>query len=67
VSEADIATRLSRLWRERHDWIGPEGAACFAALPALVERRLLKSGERVVLVNTGSIEKYLPDVRHLLR
>ena len=66
VSEADIAAQTARLWRERHDWIGPEGAACFAALPGLLERRLLRAGERVVIVNTGSLEKYLPVLRDLL-
>ncbi len=66
VSEADIAAELSRSWRERHDWISPEGAACLAALPQLLDRGLLRSGDRVVAVNTGSAEKYLPALRHLL-
>ena len=66
VGEDAIAAQTSRLWRERHDWIGPEGAACFAALPGLLERGLLRRGERVVVVNTGSLEKYLPTLRHLL-
>ncbi len=66
VSEADIATELSRVWRERRDWISPEGAACLAALPQLLDRGLLKQGERVVAVNTGSAEKYLPALRHLM-
>lgn len=66
VSESDIAAQLRRLWRTRHDWIGSEGAACFAALPQLLDRGLLRRGERVVVVNTGSLEKYLPALRHLL-
>jgi threonine synthase len=66
VSESDIAAELNRVWRETHWWISPEGAACLAALPQLLERRLLKKGERVVAVNTGSAEKYLPALRHLL-
>jgi threonine synthase len=66
VSEADIAAHTQRLWRTRHDWIGTEGAACFAALPQLLQRGLLRAGERVVVVNTGSVEKYLPAVRDLL-
>lgn len=66
VSEDDIAAQLRRLWRTRHDWISSEGAACFAALPQLLERGLLRRGERVVVVNTGSLEKYLPALRHLL-
>lgn len=66
VSEADTASALRRVWRERHHWISPEGAACLAALPQLLDRGLLKRGERVVAVNTGSLEKYLPDLRRHL-
>jgi len=67
VSEDDIQASLGRLWRLRHDWIGPEGAACLAALPRLLEERMVRPGERVVAFNTGSLEKYLPSLRHLLR
>jgi threonine synthase len=66
VSEADTARELSAVWRERRHWISPEGAACLAALPQLLDRGLLKRGERVVAVNTGSLEKYLPNLRDLL-
>ena len=66
VDEADIAAELTRVWQQTHWWISPEGAACLAALPQLVDRGLLKSGERVVVVNTGSAEKYLPAIRHLM-
>ena len=66
VSEDDIAAETQRLWQTRHDWIGTEGAACFAALPRLLADGLLRAGERVVVVNTGSLEKYLPVIRHLL-
>jgi threonine synthase len=66
VSEADLAAELSRVWRQTHAWIGPEGAACLAALPQLLDLGLLRSGERVIAVNTGSVEKYLPAVRSLL-
>jgi len=66
VSEADIAAEFARLWREKPEWIGPEGAACLAALPQLLDRGLILRGERVVAVNTGSAEKYLPELRHLM-
>jgi threonine synthase len=66
VSESDIGSQFARLWRETHAGIGPEGAACIAALPQLLDRGLLRRGERVVAVNTGSAEKYLPALRHLL-
>lgn len=66
VDETEISAELTRVWRETHWWISPEGAACLAALPQLLDRGLLKRGERVVAVNTGSAEKYLPALRHLL-
>ncbi len=66
VSEADTARLMTELWQQTHWWLCPEGAACFAALPQLADSGELKSGETVVVVNTGSFEKYLPDVRHLL-
>jgi threonine synthase len=66
VEERDIADELARNWRDTRDWISPEGAACLAALPQLLDRGLVKPGERVVAVNTGSAEKYLPALRHLL-
>lgn len=66
VSESDMATEFSRLWRESSAGFSPEGAACLAALPQLLDRGLLRRGERVVAVNTGSADKYLPALRHLL-
>lgn len=66
VSEADTAAELRRVWRDRRWWISPEGAACLAAIPQLLDRGLLRRGERVVAVNTGSAEKYLPTLCHLL-
>lgn len=66
VSEEDIAAEVARRWRGHHDWTGPEGAASLAALPQLVDRGLIERGDEVVVVNTGSLEKYLPALRHLL-
>ncbi len=66
VSEDETTGEFARLWRDKPWWIGPEGAACLAALPQLIERGLVKCGERVVAVNTGSAEKYLPLLRHLI-
>jgi threonine synthase len=66
VSEEGLQKAMSRVWREKHWWICPEGAACLAALPRLVDERLIGPGDEVVVFNTGSLEKYLPDLRHLL-
>jgi len=67
VAEADIHRALAGTWRWRPDWVGPEGAACLAALPRLVDEGLIRPGDEVVVFNTGSLEKYLPELRHLLR
>jgi threonine synthase len=67
VPEAETAAALSFAWQAKPWWLCTEAAACLAALPALVERRQIMPGERVVVVNTGSLEKYLgPDVRALI-
>ena len=66
VSEDAMADRLHSVWHRRHWWISPEGAACLAAIEPLAERGLIRAGDRVIAVNTGSFEKYLPDLRHLL-
>jgi len=66
VSEAGIAAELGREWRRTHGLLGPEGAACLAVLPQLLGRGILKRSERVVVVNTGSVEKYLPSLRQVL-
>ena len=39
---------------------------CQAAIPHLLEDGLIQPGDKVVVFNTGSLEKYLPDLRHLL-
>ncbi len=66
VAEEDLAAELTRVWQQTHWWISPEGAACLAALPQLLDHALVKKGERIVVVNTGSAEKYLPALRHLM-
>lgn len=66
VSEDDMSQALTAVWKDKGWWIGPEGAACLAALPEILDRGFAHPGERVVVVNTGSLEKYLPDLRHLL-
>jgi len=66
MSEDEIAINLSQVWQEKHWWICPETAACIAALKPLAQQRVIKKNDQVVVFNTGSFEKYLPDVRHLL-
>jgi threonine synthase len=66
VAEEDIQRTLTRTWNDKRWWICPEGAACIAAIPPLLEREMIRQGDQVVVFNTGSLEKYLPDLRHLL-
>jgi threonine synthase len=57
---------MRSVYREAHRELGlrlcPEGAACLAVLPRLLELGLLRAGERVVVVNTCAPEKYLPEI-----
>ena len=66
VSEEAIADAIRDEWRERRFAWSPEGAATLAALPELADRGMIRPGDRVVLVNTASAEKYLPSIRPLL-
>jgi threonine synthase len=67
VDEASIAHELRFAWRATSWWLCTEAAACLAALPQLLDGGIIEPGNRVVLVNTGSIEKSLgPAVRAIL-
>ena len=66
VSDKAIRTVIHAQWQERRFAWSPEGAATLAAIPELVDRGFIRPGDRVVLVNTASAEKYLPALRTLL-
>ena len=66
VSDQAIRKVIRGEWAGRRFAWSPEGAATLAALPELVDRALIRPGDRVVLVNTASAEKYLPTIRALL-
>jgi threonine synthase len=61
IAAAWRATREQRGWR-----LSPEGAATLAALEPLLDAGMIRPGQRVVVINTGAFEKYLPDVECLL-
>jgi threonine synthase len=67
IPEQEIERTLSEIWQEQRWWVSPEGAACIAALPRLLDSGQIRPGDRVVAFNTGSLEKYLPNLRHLLQ
>lgn len=66
VDEESIQQSLAAAWRDKGWWMCPEGAACIAALPQLLDGGIIRPGDSVVAFNTGSLEKYLPEIRHLL-
>ena len=66
VSDEQIRATIEAEWRERRFAWSPEGAATLAALPELADRGMIRQGDRVVLVNTASAEKYLPTIRDCL-
>ena len=66
IPEEAIAGAIREEWRERRFAWSPEGAATVAALPELADRGMIRPGDRAVLVNTASAEKYLPTIRELL-
>ena len=66
VTDDQILATIRDEWRRcRFAW-SPEGAATVAALPALADAGAIRPGDRVVLVNTASAEKYLPTIRAAL-
>jgi threonine synthase len=66
LSDDAIRLTIAEEWRRvRFAW-SPEGAATLAALPELADRGMIRPGDRVVLVNTASPEKYLPTIREAL-
>lgn len=67
VPDPSIASALQRAYHEKGWWLCPEGAACLAALDPLLDRAVIQRGDDVVVFNTASMEKYLPNVRHLVQ
>lgn len=66
VSEDAISKNLREIYQDYGIWICPEGAATIAALEPALEHGMIKTGDKVVAFNTGSFEKYLPNVKHLI-
>ena len=65
VSDRAIRDVIRDEWRDRRFGWSPEGAATLAALPRLADLGMIREGDRVVMVNTASPEKYLPTIRDL--
>lgn len=63
IDEQAIRRTIREEWSQRHMAWSPEGAAALAAVPILLDQKLIRPGDRVVVVNTASAEKYLPTIR----
>jgi threonine synthase len=61
VGEAELRAAFHDARRMLAMTLSPEGAACLAAMPRLLDAGLICAGDRVVVVNTCAPEKYLPD------
>ncbi len=66
VSDDQIRSAIRTEWRERRFAWSPEGAATLVALSKVADLGKIRPGDRVVLVNTASPEKYLPTIRDAL-
>lgn len=65
VSEADISLHTKGIFKQFSMWISPEGAAAVAAVEIALRQKIISSSDSIVCFNTGSAEKYFPNVRHL--
>lgn len=65
VTEQAIADHSKALYRQFGMWICPEGAATVAACLLAKQQGIISSEDLVVCFNTGSAEKYLPNLRKL--
>jgi threonine synthase len=59
VNDGEILDAGIGLASDEGLFVAPEGAACVAALPGLLEAGFLKESERIVIYNTGAGVKYL--------
>jgi threonine synthase len=59
VAEEEMSEATGLLARREGIEVGPEGAAAFAALAALVRSGKVRAGERVVVFQTGDPSNYL--------
>jgi len=59
ISEADILSGVKEMARTEGILLAPEGAAVWQAYRKLLSQKWIQEDERVVLLNTGSLYKYM--------
>ncbi|GAA4354011.1 threonine synthase [Hymenobacter saemangeumensis] len=62
ISEEDMLAGMRELGRQEGLFVAPEGAAVWMATRQLLASGWLRPNERVLLLNTGSAQKYLDNV-----
>ena len=65
--EGDIPKWMKLVSSQEGIALCPEAAVCFGALEILVERRIIKQDERVLVFNTGAAQKYPETIKEQLR
>ncbi|WP_332367536.1 threonine synthase [Spirosoma telluris] len=63
VSEEDLLEGVSELCRHEGIFVAPEGGAIWAATRKLLHQGWLQPDEHILLLNTGSGQKYLDNVK----
>lgn len=63
VSEEDLLEGVSEICRYEGLFVAPEGGALWAAHKKLLKLGWLKADEKVLLLNTGSGDKYLDNIK----
>ncbi len=65
VSEEEIGRHTKAIFKQYSMFISPEGAAAVAAIEIAFRQNITDSTDSIVCFNTGSAEKYFPNVRGL--
>ena len=63
VSEDDMLRGVSEIARHEGVFVAPEGGAIWAATKTLLQQGWLKPDEHILLLNTGSGQKYLDNIK----
>ncbi|WP_162425801.1 threonine synthase [Pontibacter pudoricolor] len=62
ITETEMVTGLKELGASEGLFVAPEGAAVWMAARKLVEARMISRNEKILLLNTGSGQKYMENL-----
>lgn len=63
ISEADIIQGVKEMAKHEGLFVAPEGGAIWKALLQLIEQKIIRCDEKILLLNTGSGYKYMENLR----